>query len=455
MTKDDYEYIENTLRELSMYIKHSKAKEPWCIEEQKKTHFRRLFYIVNDNVSPLEKKRIEEERIKFFEKYKNAPPGEKNFSMAPNEFSTAQERNFGEQSPPSIPPLRKEEDLKPNISKKEKGVSTLTEKEIEEMLLNIPGISITSKPRKDGRYQGYALVKGDRIYVYGRTRAEVASKLSMIVKGTYRKKKEITSFNGAPVNIDNFTKYYFEKFRKKKVAESTLYFDTCRYNNHIKPYFKNKSLKKISPGECQDLIDKLNGEGKHKTAEEVYSILSIIFKGAISHGILNKNPLSIVIKEKHERKHGTPLSAEEIRIFKESIKGKLVEPVLTLFLYTGIRPNELNSVRIDGPFIVALNSKRKNKKIEYKRIPIVPALEPFLDRIGPLSIHCVRKEFKEIFPNHKLYDLRTTFYSKCKELGVAEPALNHFAGHSSGVLADTYTFLSDEYLLEEGKKIRF
>ena len=41
-----------------------------------------------------------------------------------------------------------------------------------------------------------------------------------------------------------------------------------------------------------------------------------------------------------------------------------------LALYTGLRPNELYTAKIEGNFIVAINSKRKNRKLEYKKIPI-------------------------------------------------------------------------------------
>ena len=73
-----------------------------------------------------------------------------------------------------------------------------------------------------------------------------------------------------------------------------------------------------------------------------------------------------------------------------------------------------------------------------------------------LTIPCARlyrEKFKEILPNHKLYDLRTTFYTRCTECGVAEPALKEFVGHSFGSLGNAYTDLSDEYLLKEGEKL--
>ena len=56
-------------------------------------------------------------------------------------------------------------------------------------------------------------------------------------------------------------------------------------------------------------------------------------------------------------------------------------------------------------------------------------------------------------PTHKLYDLRTAFYTRCDEYGVSQSARDEFVGHSGGALANAYRDLSDEYLLKETKKL--
>ena len=67
----------------------------------------------------------------------------------------------------------------------------------------------------------------------------------------------------------------------------------------------------------------------------------------------------------------------------------------------------------------------------------------------------IERRYKKIFPEHKLYDMRTTFYTRCKECGVEDAARNEMIGHSSGELERACTELSDEYLIREASKIKY
>ncbi len=261
-----------------------------------------------------------------------------------------------------------------------------------------------------------------------------------------------------PTTFHEFSMYYFENFRKRKVKPLTLENDLYRYNNHLKPVFGFTPLKFITPAQCQKLIDDIIDKGHGKTADEIFSLLNVIFKMAIAHGIIDRNPLAIVIKEKHQCKHGSALKlSEEHRLLKETT-GTRYQLLFAVALYTGMRPNEYATARIEGNFIVAVNSKRKTKAIEYKRIPISPMLRPYLDGVTELQfprIEYMRDKFNSILPGHRLYDLRTTFYTRCQECGIADVARMEFVGHSLGALGDAYTDLSDEFLLKEGEKLDY
>ena len=138
--------------------------------------------------------------------------------------------------------------------------------------------------------------------------------------------------------------------------------------------------------------------------------------------------------------------------------GTLYQLMFAVGLYTGMRPNEYKTAIIEGDFIVANNSKCKNGKVELKRIPINPMLKPYLEGVTDLTfvrLDSLRTKLKDILPNHKLYDLRTTFYTRCQECGVTEVAIKKFLGHTLDGLADTYTDLPDEFLLKEGAKLNY
>lgn len=261
-----------------------------------------------------------------------------------------------------------------------------------------------------------------------------------------------------PKVFDKFVMYYFEKFRKRKVNAKTYSNDLSRLNKHIMPRFGKYLLKDITPTMCQDLIDDITATGKGKTAEEIFSLLNCTFKTAIKHNLIVHNPLDIVIHDKHEREHGKALTIDEENLLLSTA----AEPFKTIFaimLYTGIRPNEYETIKIIGNMIHANNSKRHGGKVGTKRIPITPMLKHYLSldsSVPQIPVYTIRRAFNAILgESHKLYDLRTTFYTRCKMCEIAPAARDEFFGHSSGILGNTYTDLPDDYLLKEGQKLEY
>ena len=259
-----------------------------------------------------------------------------------------------------------------------------------------------------------------------------------------------------PNTFDGFASYYFENFYKRKVCSSTYRIALSQFRNYLSPHFSSTPIKKITPKQCQELIDKIEATGKGRTVDEVCSLMNMIFKAAIKHALIQHNPMDMVFHQKHERTHGSALSKDEEKLLLERTAGTPYQIMFAVGLYTGMRPNEYKTAVIDGDFIIANNSKRKNGKVESKKIPITPMLKPYLESVKELHftrLEQIRHKFNGILPNHKLYDLRTTFYTRCQECGVAPVARDEFVGHSLGELGNTYTDLSDEFLLREGQKL--
>lgn len=339
----------------------------------------------------------------------------------------------------------------------ENGFVEFTDKEIEQMPKKIKNLIILNKKRCHLRKHGNGYEirfrrDGYNISAGGET-IELA-KLRMLKKlKTADQKDERPTI---PTTFSAFSKYFFENFRREKVSSLTYEKDCLRLKNYLLPHFKETPIKKIMPVDCKALYKDIQAQGKGKTASEVYSLMSIIFKGAILHGIIERSPLDLVLYTPYVSQSGKALTKEEERYMFQNIEhDPLLSQAFAVALYTGLRPNELPTARIEGAFIVAKNSKRKNGKVEFKKIPIISKLAPYIKNGLPTfpPVKRLQSTFHSIFPNHKFYDLRTTFYTRCDEFGVAAPARDEFVGHSAGKLTDAYRDLSDTYLLKEGKKL--
>ena len=288
-----------------------------------------------------------------------------------------------------------------------------------------------------------------------------ASKKFADAKAKFIEKVQRLPIEGAPTvpkTFGSFAMFYFENFRKRKVKPRTYLNDLGRLKKHLLPYFGETELKKISPLSIQNFLDCYTNEGKGKTADELHSLLNCTFKMAIAHRVLDANPMAVVFHQQHERVHGVSLTYAEEKLLLETTAGTPFQQMFAVAIYTGLRPNEYKTARLEGNIIHANNSKRHNGKTETKRIAVSPMLAHYVREDEELYFFCYKKlwmKFKGILPDHTLKDLRTTFYSRCKECNVADAARDEFMGHSNGVLGNAYTDLSNEYLIREAQKILY
>lgn len=350
--------------------------------------------------------------------------------------------------------------------KDEVGFLKFTKKEILKMpkkfrqILSVSGYTAHVRRRKSGANTwNYEIrLRRDGYNVCVSSNSLEQAKQKFIDRVTEIEKNGENFNSDIPSRFDGFALYYFEGFYKRKVVDETYRIALSQYKNHLAPKFGNIPLKAITPKPCQELIDKLVADGKERTSEDIFTLLNLIFKAAVKHNVLTSNPMDMVIVVYHEREHGKALTKEEERKLLTEMAGTPYQLMFAVALYTGMRPNEYTTARIEGNFIVAVNSKRKNHKVEYKRIPITPMLAPYLVGITVFNfcrVETLRRVLSKILPEHKLYDLRTTFYTRCQECGIAEVAIKKFVGHALGGLADTYTDLSEEFLLKEGSKLNY
>lgn len=314
--------------------------------------------------------------------------------------------------------------------------------------------TVYARKRTTGRYKcSYEIRfnrKGYHISASGRSKEEAKQRFIEKVNEIESANSDIPS---VPTNFDKFAMYWFENFHKRKVVARTYNPNIQLYYRHIKARFEKYPIRKINAVMIQNFLDEFQERGK--TADDIYSLLNQIFGAAVKHGLIPINPLGMVFHMQHVTEHGTLISKEEELKLLKAYEGTPFQITFALVLYTGLRPNEYPTAVIDGKFIKAVNSKRKGRKVEYKRIPITPMLKPYLEGVERFEITDTRmldKRLKKVLPNHKLYDMRTTFQTRCTECGIPDNVIGVFMGNSIGALKTAYTDFSDDYLLKEGEK---
>lgn len=318
-----------------------------------------------------------------------------------------------------------------------------------------------------GAYEKRALINGVDLYACAaniddceaRFLNEISSKLLQRKEDVQAKRTQKSS-----VIFAEWAEIWFTQVFKPNVTETTFSNEYYRYKKHILPAFGKMKLRDVMPIDCIKFCNGLLQKDLGRTAESCYGVLNRIFQFAVESDLIAKNPMAPVKPIKSERKNGVPLSKDEERRLLTAVRGKTHEAVIALALYTGLRPCEHSSARIEGEFIVAQNRKQKNvKKIVFKKIPITPMLKPFLPLIQSRmnenwgeAVEGAHATLKRILPNHRLYDLRTTFATRCQECGVPDTVVQEWLGHKPRtLLGQVYTKFSDDYLLSEGKKVMY
>lgn len=343
------------------------------------------------------------------------------------------------------------------------GFLRFTEKEISKMpkeftnYFRAEGCTIHYRKRRRGNSISYEARYRRRGYNISVSAPSLVAVKERFIKALKESEAQ-QGLPNVPKTFNKFATYYFDNFWKRKVANETYVSGMYKYKNHVKPQFEEIPLYNVTPKMCQNVIDKINEKGLGKTADEVFCMLNGIFNAAIKHGIIKFNPLDLVVHIQHERVHGKALTKDEESRLLSSVSGTRYQILFAIALYCGLRPNEYKTAKIEGRFIIAVNSKQKDGKVRYKKIPITPMLAPYLEGVETLRFpreKYLREKMRLVLPNNILYDLRRTFNTRCVECGIADTARKLFMGHSLGKLDNAYTDVSDDYLLREGAKFNY
>ena len=210
-------------------------------------------------------------------------------------------------------------------------------------------------------------------------------------------------------------------------------------------------------------LDKVMKEVKARKYEELRTLFNGIFKYAIASGILTHNPVALIKFKRAERQNRESLSEDEITAFLGRIKEAKyasIRQFAYILYFFGLRPCEIDEeTRREGEFLIARNRKRKNGKIEYKKIPIPTQAQGLIDWNKPLTSDLHRLKIndimKELLAGKTAYCLRHTFATICQQY-IRPDIVDIWMGDSTTRLVGrVYTHFPDKFMREQMNKVVF
>ena len=211
-------------------------------------------------------------------------------------------------------------------------------------------------------------------------------------------------------------------------------------------------------------IDAVMKDVKPRKYEELRTLFNGIFKYAVASGIIQHNPVALIKFKRAERQTRDALPKKEIIAFLERIKQPKyneIRQAMYLLYFFGLRPCEVdNEAHKEGNFLIARNRKRKNGKIEYKKIPIPTQAQGLIDWNKPLTFQTQSKYaqeelIKDLLGGKTGYYLRHTFSTVCQQY-VRPDIVDIWMGDSpQRLVGKVYTHFPDEFMCEQMQKVQF
>ncbi len=277
-----------------------------------------------------------------------------------------------------------------------------------------------------------------------------------------------------PENIDNYQVRYIPTGLNlfREIANEWLSYKKGKINdrtyNNYESYYRRYI--RVPLGEIPILkirtidVDKILNGKQPRLYEDLRTVLNSIFKYAIGSGIMTYNPVTLIPFKKAERNERRALTKDEQATLLQRLSVPEYAPYKRIFLimlYFGLRPCELSDARFEGDFLIARNAKRKNGKIEYKKIPVPKQAREKLDLndaiVNPHRTDVLNRIFKRIIGNEEItqYYLRHTFATTCQQY-IRPDIVDIWMGDSSERLVGrVYTHFPDEFMKEQMNKVCF
>lgn len=196
--------------------------------------------------------------------------------------------------------------------------------------------------RKDGRWAAaVSLDRGRRKHFLGRTREEVARKLTVALK---TRQDGLPMFN-EKLTLARFLSEWLEGARASLRPNShTRYEQLVRL--HTLPALGRLPLAKLTPQHLQRLYAAKLDEGlAPQTVHQLHAVLHRALRQAFRWGLVGRNVADLVDPPRSQGRQMAHLSPEQARALLAAASGDRLEALYVLALTTGMRRGELLALR--------------------------------------------------------------------------------------------------------------
>ena len=351
----------------------------------------------------------------------------------------------------------------------------------QQMLIDLSGISVSSKQRRDGRYQGYYTLDGTKHFIYGKSVNEVKTKIEFFLKhGAPKKKpaKKKADMKKAAPTVSEWLTQWIDLYKAPNLKPSTM----KSLQGSLKIVFQRLGDKDLTQITTEDLQVLLLGIQGGRARDMCKGYLEQAFRKAFLRGIISKDPCQALEIKKHRQEHRNALTRQQQAQFLAALDGITTKPLLVFLLATGLRVGEALALTFaDIDFHDKTVSVNKNVVfIEGKRIDqdttksaagvrIVPIPEEVMnllpkrtddqDLVFPYAYSGVRSALRRISNalgfTVTAHLLRHTYATRLEEAGISPKMKQYLMGHASlDMTQNTYTDIQPEYVKEKAEQIK-
>ena len=178
--------------------------------------------------------------------------------------------------------------------------------------------------------------------IYGKTRAEVAEKLTKAMS----ERDSGLVFDADNLKVGEYLKRWLSDSVKDTVKQTTYESYERIARVHLVPTLGRIKLKNLSPTHVRGLYrEKLDSGLSAASVQRIHALSHKALKQAVNDGLIPRNVTEAVAAPRQIRKEIQALTPEQARAFLQAAKTDRLEALYLLAIHTGLRQGELLGLR--------------------------------------------------------------------------------------------------------------